>query len=229
MNQSKHKLQKKYHFNKPSNIIFFDFETTGLDINVLKVTEVAFNSLFIDDPGYCDFIKIDENLSEFIVDLTKITDDMLQKYGKDEKIVISNIYEYISNIHNTIGVNNPLYFIAHNGNAYDFIIFKNLFSKYDLNIDKQWMFIDTLSLSRKLTGHKYDNSMAKLCEKYNLVNPAPHRAFGDVLTLMDIYILLSNDICKKTNYNIYTDKTGVINRIIKNDTFPQYLIEYLKS
>ena len=229
MNSSNTDPKSKYSFNKPSNIICLDFETTGLNTKELNVIEVAFKTLYRDDPGYSSFIKIDENLPERIIKLTNITDDMLQKYGKDEIIVIGEIYSYISTIHLLIGRNNPLYFIAHNGNTFDFIILKNLFNKYDLNIDKQWMFIDTLSLSRKLTGNYGNNSMEKLCEKYNLVNPAPHRALGDVLTLIDIYILLSNDICNKNHYNIYTDKPGVINKIIKSDTFPQYLIEYLKS
>lgn len=220
--------KNKLYYNSPSNIIFLDFETTGLQIDTLKVIEVAFNSLFIGDKGYCDLIKINECIPPFITQITNITDDMLNNNGKDEKTVVYNIYNYITNIHNIIGFINPLYFIAHNGERFDFKILINLLNKYDFHINKKWIFMDTIQLSRKLNDYN-GHSMAKLCEKYNINNYDAHRAMGDVLTLMDIYVLLSNDICRKNNYNIYTDRCNVINRIIKTLDFPEYLINFLNS
>lgn len=208
--------------NEPSNVIFFDFETTGLNIKTLKVIDVAFKTLFIDDIGYQDLIKIDTPLPSQIVKLTGITNSMLMKNGLDESLVIKKIMNYINRI-DIISDHDYIYFVAHNGNSFDFVIFKNLLVKYDIPLDKKWKFIDTLQLSRKYNKGS-GNSMGKLCEKFGVVNEAAHRAMGDVNALMNIYLCISNDIYNLTVHNKINSK---LNNLIKTLEFPEQLIQFI--
>ena len=71
--------------------------------------------------------------------------------------------------------------------------------------------MDTIQLSRKLNDYN-GHSMAKLCEKYNINNYDAHRAMGDVLTLMDIYVLLSN-VSILLLFNSITFNTHISNKL----------------
>ena len=219
------------HFKKPSNVIFMDFETTGLKLESLKVIEVAFKTLYKNDMGYTSLINPHMRISPSIVDLTHIDNTMLRQEGKDELDVVINIMNYISDIENSVGEGELIYFVAHNGQQFDFPIFKNLLNSNGFSIGSNWKFIDTLIISRKLRETP-KHSMGFLCGYFGITNEAEHRAMGDVDARSIIYLRLSNLVCNKVQYNTSdkkrdTDTTEYINRSIKNHDFPQVLMKYL--
>ena len=218
------------HLKNPSNVIFMDFETTGLNRETLKVIEVAFKTLYKEDEGYSSLINPNMRISPSIVELTHIDNTMLRQCGKSELDVVINIMNYIKKIENSLEVGTPIYFVAHNGQRFDFPIFKNLIKTHCFNISDNWKFIDTLVISRKLRVSP-GNSMKSLCKYFNITNENEHRAMGDVKALSIIYLRLSNIVCDKLNYTRNKDKDTedleYINNIIKTQGFPEILFKFL--
>ena len=219
-------------FNKIHNVIFLDFETTGLNIKTLKVIDVALKTLYKNDPGYEDLINHDIRCPLRICNLTNITNSMLRQSGKKELEVVTNMYNYITDIDNKLNNNHnetiPIYIVAHNGNNFDFRIFRMLLDTYGFSISNNWKFLDTLYISRKLNLTD-GNSMRSLCNHYEVTNDSAHRAMSDVKSLSKIYMYLLDDLCNKTKYSQYPGCENTLNKIIKNHYFPEYVLKWLKS
>ena len=218
-------------FNKIHNVIFLDFETTGLNINTLKVIDVALNTLYKRDPGYEDLINHNIRCPLYICNLTNITNSMIRQHGKTELEVVTNMYNYIKNIENKLNKNTekiPIYIVAHNGIKFDFIIFRKLLENNGFSISANWKFLDTLSVSRKLKLTD-GNSMRALCNHYKVINVSAHRAMSDVKSVSKIYMYLLDDLCKKTNYSQYPGCEKTLNKIIKTPNFPEYVLNWLNS
>jgi len=215
-------------FNKPHNVVFLDFETTGLDINKLKVIEVALNTLYKGDDGYEDLINPNMRVSVLTEQLTHITNSMLRQQGKSELEVVINMYNYIKDIEQSLNGGN-IYLVAHNGSKFDFPIFRNLLAKYGFIIPENWRFIDTLEMSRKIRVTPR-NSMATLCSHYKVNNVAAHRAMSDVIALSQVYLYLSDDICMAEKYNgCWELSTEQMNKVIKTQEFPEYLLGWIST
>ena len=219
-------------FNKLHNVIFLDFETTGLNINTLKVIDVALNTLYKHDPGYEDLINHGIRCPVRICNLTNITNSMLRQSGKKELEVVTNMYNYIKDIENKLNNDQsdtiPIYIVAHNGINFDFRIFRKLLENNGFSISTNWKFLDTLSVSRKLKLTD-GNSMRALCNHYEVINDSAHRAMSDVTSLSKIYMYLLDDLCNKTNYSQYPGCENTLNKIIKTPKFPEYVLNWLNS
>ena len=62
-------------------LIFYDLETTGLNPYHDKITEVCFLKYLPEDPRYTKFVTLinpNRKLTDTIVRITNITDEMLQ-------------------------------------------------------------------------------------------------------------------------------------------------------
>lgn len=213
-------------FNKPHNVVFLDFETTGLNLNKLKVIEVALNTLYKGDEGYQDLINPNMRVSVLTEELTHITNSMLRQQGKPELEVVIQMYNYIKDIEKSLNGGN-IYLVAHNGNRFDFPIFRNLLARYGFMIPGNWRFIDTLEMSRKIRVTPR-NSMAVLCSHYKVDNVAAHRAMSDVIALSQVYLYLSDDICMAEKYNgCWELSTAKMNKVIKTPEFPEYLLVWM--
>ena len=84
------------------NIIVFDFETSGLDPLVNKIIEFGAIHLVKDETSrkfvikeeVDIFVNIGTPLEQVIIDLTNITDDMLQNFGVNEESLFDKINEF---------------------------------------------------------------------------------------------------------------------------------------
>lgn len=138
--------------------IIFDLETTGLypnrgdtiiEIGAVKLTQgkvIDHFDLFI-NPG--------KPLSDEIVKVTGITDDML-KYGMTEKEGVECFKKWIGDM--------PL--VAHNA-KFDITFIENAYLKYDLGQLKN-IVIDTLGLSRYLESNERYHNLATLVKRYEI-------------------------------------------------------------
>ncbi|KMZ96327.1 hypothetical protein PVNG_02465 [Plasmodium vivax North Korean] len=97
-----------------NEIIFaiFDMETTGLNAAFDEIIEIYIlrysGGVVLDN--YHSFIKCDKEVSDEIINLTKITSEKLDIYGRDKVEVLTKVREYVEGS----------VLIAHNGIEFDF-------------------------------------------------------------------------------------------------------------
>ena len=130
-------------------ITIFDFETTGLDIATLEITQFAYTILnedFKQVESKCICIKANIDDTSKASEITGLKYDFLQEYGKTQEEFLKILKEVY---------NKSNYLIAHNGKAFDFLILNRL-----LNVDceKEKHCIDTIKDLDVLTSKLDDNN-----------------------------------------------------------------------
>ena len=138
--------------------IVFDLETTGLNPNIgdsiIEIGAVKVNNGKILDK-YDELINPGIKLSEDIVRITGITDDMLN--GKRSEL------EAIKDFMNWVG---DLPMVAHNA-RFDMSFIEAAYKKYNLGIISNKV-IDTLGLSRYLESSEHYHNLATLVKRYDI-------------------------------------------------------------
>jgi len=183
--------------DKTDRLIFFDFETTGLNMFHDKIIEYCFTDGYDTDKSIQSLID-PERKFEFII--TKITgiypDDLLGQPKIHEKI--SEIVDFINP-----STNHDTYLIAHNVDGFDAHVLRNNFNRYAEEYVatyftpycwRDFKYIDTLILAKKLNcipSNKY--SLKAICEHYN-ITPGNHRADGDTDALIQVYKMLLQEL-----------------------------------
>lgn len=158
-----------------------DVETTGLDAEAGEIIELAVLSLCSKTKQLITMssflIKPKKNkISKEIESVTGITQDMIDRHGVDKDFKDNYIKDLISNCD---------YLCAHNA-TFDRSFIENTYG----DIGKPW--IDTLTdlpLKAYSGGSK---RLTYLATDHGFVNPFPHRALPDVLTMARI--LMEYDI-----------------------------------
>jgi len=180
-----------------SQLVYYDFETTGLNPFHDEIIEYAFlnKSTGRTIEG---LVKPETPVSNLIQNITKITNTMLE----EEKPISGHIkkLEEFLNRENLI-------FVAHNGNNFDQFFLKRavknspiLAIKY-----KTWKFIDSIHLSKIIFPKRKSHSLANLCKDL-MITPGTHRAMADVEALDSLFhIMLTKIVNNETDYlkNIY--------------------------
>lgn len=168
-------------------ILGLDTESDHYDPETTKVTELGLvlwdTELHCPVEIYSSLVKETglEPLSQKIIDITGITDDMIAKYGKDPAIVIRDFLELYAKAD---------FILAHNGTNFDRPLMRNFLSRYlppeilATLRPKEW--IDSLTDADypDVCTHK---NMTYLQGFYKVVNPFAHRAVTDVLTMLTIF------------------------------------------
>ena len=132
---------------------------------------VAFHSYLLDEPGRPD-------MSEELVELTGITDSMLMNHGVKESDIPKTLDKVIQDF------NRAEYIMAHNGRGYDYPMLEALFLRHGKEMPpKVW--IDSSSdieYPRKIK----QRSLMALEHHHGFLNPFPHRAVTDVMSMLKI-------------------------------------------
>ena len=183
------------------NTLIIDFETSGLNPFHDEIIEIAAKK-FRSDDQYSTLIKIKKKLHKKIVEITKITDDMLIKEGVSQRVAYHDFGEFIQN---TFNIEKPLYILAHNGNSFDFIFVKKILATFDFKLDIRY--IDTISVSKFVNPRLFSHKLATLCHPniYNIENTNAHRAMSDVITTEKIF--------EKMIYHRFSSIEEVYNKI----------------
>ena len=204
----------KYNSNHmPNEIIYFDFETTGLNPYHDKIIEYSFMIEDNDNTNISELVNPETKMEKKITDITGIHPDMLAN-KKNITYHIEKIYNFISGTYNPSCLyTDKKYLIAHNATTFDKIFlmrelnaFKNTSIKND-NKNKPYLnnihFIDSLLLSRKVIPGLYSYSLKSLSKHFS-VSPGTHRALDDVIALKNIFekllILMSIETNTTVNY-----------------------------
>tara|TARA_B100001094_G_C18194018_1_gene809322 strand:+ start:6284 stop:6922 length:639 start_codon:yes stop_codon:yes gene_type:complete len=190
------------------NTFILDFETTGLNPYHDEIIEIAIKPYGINDI-YSKLTKPlkTTKLNEKVVQITKITDDMLSNDGINIYIAFDEMINFIIKY---IKKEEPIYLLAHNGTMFDFILLQNLFKNYHkqkklssdiINILNKFVYVDTLLLSRYLMPKRYTYSQNALAKTFNIKQTAAHRAYGDVIVLEQIFNSLIKSYCEWNSYD----------------------------
>ena len=151
------------------NIVVFDFETTGLDRHEDQIIEIGAIKLdknlepteefsYLVDPG--------RNLSDTIIKLTGITNEMLKGQPKIDT-VLDEFLEFID--HSVL--------VAHNAD-FDAGFLSLACSRQGYQID--WPMFCTLKMARILLPELPSKNLDTLSQHYGLQFESRHRSIGDV-------------------------------------------------
>ena len=179
--------------------IILDFETSGLNQyhdDIIEIGAKVLNS----DNKFSVLLrpKSNEMISPEITSLTGITNRILATEGLKWEVAYSQFSEWLlSTIQNSD--NKTIAIVSHNGESFDFIFLKRIFSDLkSLNVKtpntKNIIFIDTLLFSKKLIPGRASYRQETLCQSFNIVTRGSHRAFNDVLALEQLYFALSDKL-----------------------------------
>jgi len=170
-----------------NRVIWFDLETGGLNPFHHPIIEIA----ALDNYGnaFQSLLKINRPLDPKVVEITKITDNLLNTEGREYERVIRDFYNYITGEYliNNNKTNHRIFMIAHNGDSFDRMFVKTAFKQISLNIPSNIYFIDSLHLARLVMPERTSFKQQYIAERFRINNPNAHRAMGDVIVLKEIW------------------------------------------
>jgi len=163
-------------------ILGLDFETTHVDLDVLRVTELG---LALWDTKLCQPVEIysalinddfEEDLSEEITKITGITTDMLKAHGESSYVAVDALEKMYDKAD---------YVCAHNGNEFDRPVLEKWVERQGQKFDDNLHWIDSSKDLPLEEGCRYTN-MLYLSAYHGFINPFAHRAISDVLSMLKI-------------------------------------------
>ena len=146
-------------------------------------------------------------LSDFIVKLTGITNELLTTKGISPKLALDRFYNYLKNF------KKPVVLIAHNGDQFDKLIIKSAYQRvigYNAAFlhDKDIHYFDTRLMAKFLYPDLKSYSLKNLCIHFGIENPDHHRALNDAIVCKKLfrYMFQASEYTDFTNLyqDIYT-------------------------
>jgi DNA polymerase-3 subunit epsilon len=155
--------------------IALDLETTGLNPKFARILEVGAvkikNGKVIET--YDKIVNAKTYLSEQIVSLTGITEDMMLQ-GEDIEKVIVELIDFCED-----------YILLGHNIMFDYSFVKKTATNHRLKFEKEA--IDTLKLARRFLPQLKKRSLEHLCEYYKIGQEKKHRAYYDAMAASDLY------------------------------------------
>ena len=192
-------------------VVVFDTETNGLDDKAHQIIELAAVRLelrsgqLVQAAELDDFVRLPEGelLPESIVELTHITDEILQEQGKDRHDVADRFCRLISE-----GGRRVL-LVAHNA-QFDLLFVRQLLRGYKLGV--RFEFLDSLTVYKDRAP--YPHKLEAAIRHYGLEDRVQnsHRAIDDVRALVEVLKAMDEERDDLRNYiNIfgYNPKYGI--------------------
>ena len=178
---------------QPQNkLIFFDFETTGLNPYSDDVIEYSFlcNGQAIHNVVSTTQVP----LTDIVVEITKITTDMVKE--------ASPLIEHKEAILKMLELQHPddkQFMVAHNNNRFDRFFLQRMLREFgtstrELNI----YFLDTMDIGKYTMPFMRSLSLKSLC-KYFQLSEGTHRALSDTTALEGVYYQLVMRLTKIEN------------------------------
>lgn len=165
-------------------ILGFDAESTGLSVKEDRITEIGaiLWDTVTQEPVeiYSTFVKAEKEIPDEVIELNGITKDRLDRHGVPLHFAMFALEYYF---------NKSKFIIAHNGSLFDRPLFYEELNRCSQHVDniesfnKHW--IDT-STDIPYPSHITTRKLSYLASEHGFVNPFPHRAFSDVLTMLTI-------------------------------------------
>lgn len=159
-------------------IVGIDTETTGLNPVEDRIAEIGAVLWDVSHSTpvafFHRFIRQDKPLPELITEITGLTHSLLNKYGTDEGSALRELAEFIGGVQ---------WLCAHNA-PFDKGMLDHAYLRQGLFIpDTQW--IDT-TVDVPYPVRFKNKNLIGLAAEHGFLNPFPHRAVTDVLTMLTI-------------------------------------------
>jgi len=206
-------------------LVIFDTETSGLDALKDQIIELAAIRVEKNGAGtpriaadMDDFVRLPEGqrLDPKIVELTHITDEMLQEDGKSSTEVADRFHRLI------VGEGDRsrrILLAAHNA-QFDLLFVRQLLLGHNLGVELK--FLDTLTVykDRAPYPHKLENAI----QHYNLAGKVKnsHRAIDDTCALLEVVKAMDEereDLHTYINIFGYNPKYGISGEKIAGITY----------
>jgi DNA polymerase-3 subunit epsilon len=163
-------------------VLGLDFETSGLNPDVDRILEVGailwntadggFPMSFVSEFCYDDSMN-EAEFSKEALEANSLKMEYVKTYGKP----FASIFKFLGDEAHAV--------VAHNGSKFDYFFYKAECKRAGLvPWNKVW--IDTITdvhYPEKMTTRK----LTHLAAEHNFLNPFPHRAVMDVLTMLKIF------------------------------------------
>ncbi len=171
--------------DKYDEILIFDLETTGLDPFKNKIIEIGAILLKKTPEGVYSInkelnvlIKQNEPLPEKIIEITGITDDLLNSDGISE----AEAFKKFTELYNT-----EVLLVAYNL-SFDYSFINELFRRH---LNDRTLFInndvlDVMAIYKD--RHQFPHRLESAVSKYNIVHESAHRAKDDAIATLRVLV-----------------------------------------
>ena len=160
-------------------IIGVDTETTGLspvDDRITEIGAVAWDTLHATPVAFFHrFIKQEKPLPDFIKELTGLTDEVLTHYGVSEKEALDDFVQFVGASDTLMAQNAP----------FDKGMIEHALERCGILTPNPWLWVDSAKDVNYPSRIKNRN-LVGLAAEHGFLNPFPHRAVTDVLTMLTI-------------------------------------------
>jgi DNA polymerase-3 subunit epsilon len=157
--------------------IVFDLETTGLDVENSRITELGYALYERNNPVplvmRADFIKQEAPLTEEIQQITGLNDEILEEFGRPPGEVFEEFYDFVH-------LAKPEFLAGHNAIGFDVPFLKNEMARNYFTL-KELPCLDT-KIDLPLKYKPRSTHLGYMAADHGFLNPFPHRALFDVLT-----------------------------------------------
>ena len=158
-----------------------DIETTSLDSFSGEIVEISAikvrNRKEVD--SFSKLIKTKNEIGYFTTRLTGITNEMVEKQGKELVVVLQEFRKFLDKD----------IIVGHNVNFDINFIYDNM--EKNLNEYLSNDFVDTLRISRKVLPNLRHHKLDDLIRYFNLTRRNEHRALNDCILTNQVYINLT--------------------------------------
>jgi len=185
------------------SVVFLDFETSGFNPYHDDIIEIATKEMNSDN-YFSTLVKPKSNecISQRITAVTSITNELLRDEGVSWKKAYSELNDFLKSILQK-SPDGKLYIVAHNGETFDFLFLKRIFSELnELNIktipSKNIVYIDSLLFARRLLKRE-SYKQETLCKTFNINTKGNHRALNDVRALEELFTIFGELLNKQLN------------------------------
>lgn len=170
-------------------ILGLDFETTGLNIPTIGVTEIG---MVVWDTALSAPVKMIGMLvnpgsyavwEPGVEKVNKITPEICAKHGVEDSKALQQVLSWYGSADVAC---------AHNGNNFDKPLLEAWAARYSLDAQKSKLWIDTRADIER--PPRDSHRLGYMAADHGFLNPFPHRAMFDVMTMFTI--LMAPDVSK---------------------------------
>ena len=187
-------MERRSFSNKNDRIIFLDIETTGLNPFAHDIIEIAAK----DNIGnqWQTLVKPTYKLPQKIVDITKITDNMIEKDGINPCDALKKMIDFIDG--KNLNCQTAKWIVGHNLIGFDWSFLFNSCKKYKLILPSYVNLLDTYRISQYLLrDNDYQSfKLNSLCDLFGIKSDGFHRAMNDVYATEKLFNELINKLSK---------------------------------
>lgn len=185
----------------PGTFVVFDTETTGLDSNVERLTEIGAvyveNGKINEEKKFCTFVNPGKPIPQKVVDLTGINDAMVADAPSPEE-AIRAFKEFCGN--------NIL--VAHNAHSFDMLFIRKAGEKAGVSWDEN-TYIDTLPMGQALFPGLRNYKLDTINKHLEIPPFNHHRAVDDAMALARIFEVMLSDLEEKDIHTVEAINTGL--------------------